>query len=286
MNLNRLLPALLLALFAAPLFAAAPTPGPTEMIFTAHSPLSDPKELGARLHLAAAAHATLYDIKQEHFLVYIPQGASDDKPMGLIVLALYKHADEFPQQIFPELDAANVALVIPKEFLDTWYQRGAACVDAAFNMQKQFKIDPRRVYIFGGGDWADKDGKSTAVGLRCGLYYPDVFTGIFTTQIETYRPVKAANGGLYSVHITRAPGKQFGLSKRNPVVDGLDNEQEQRFLASYKTDGFKATTIIPVSLDQFHYPNLLPGWLPDVLKFMDDTTSKFEPPTTAPATQP
>jgi hypothetical protein len=72
------------------------------------------------------------------------------------------------------------------------------------------------------------------------------------------------------------------MDKDRPIVCGQDNEQQKLFLASYKADGFKFTKAIPVSLDQYHYPHLQAGWVPDVLKFLDESTAKLKLP--APAT--
>jgi hypothetical protein len=260
--------------------AADVKPGPVELTFAERSPLTDPKSLATRLKLPATDTVD-YDLTTEHFHVYIPKGADAAKPMGLIVLACYKEAEGLPRDIFPELDAANCALVVPKEFLDKWYNRAGVCLDAEFNMRNQFPIDPKRVYVFGGGDHPDKDGTQTMVAPRMGLFFPDVFTGTFTTQVQPYRAVQAPGGGQYTPAIPKPDGAQFGLAKSHPLVLAEGTDQQKLFLNSYKADGFKFTKIIPVNQDQFHYPHFQAGWLPDVLKFMDESTAKLKLPTAA-----
>jgi hypothetical protein len=262
--------------------AGAPAPGPTEMTFTEHSPLTAPDVLSVRLHLADDVDATPYPIKQEHFLVYIPKTAAKE-PMGLIVLAIYKPADELPKSIFAQLDAANMALIVPKEYLDPWFQRAAACVDAAFNMQRRFTIDPRRIYLFGGADWPDRSGAQTEVAPRVGLGYADVFTGMFVRYIQNYLPITAPEG-VYMPHL-RPPLAQLLKAKAHPLVLSNDQPQQQLYLGSFTADGFSHTKIVPITPEQYHYPNFSTDWLPEVLKFMDAATANLVVAAGGPATQ-
>lgn len=262
------------------LLADAPVPGPGELTFTERNPLSSVSTLAARFSLpkTAGTQPADYDLSQHSFLVYFPKSTSADQPMGLIVLALYKHADELPAQIEPELDAANIAMIVPKDYLDPWYDRAGLCIDAAYNVQKKYTIKPRRVYVFGGSDWPDKDGYQTSVAWRLGLSYSDVFTGMFTTEVRPYRVVKAENGAFFRPDMPHPPAAQFAQSKLHPLVDGYSDDQQQFFFKSLKTDGFQFAEALPITPDQVHYPNFQTGWLPSVLQFMDASTTKLKLP--------
>ena len=158
--------------------------GSFETNFAERSPLSELKSLTKRLKVLGPGEKLEslqdYDLAKEGFWVYVPEKYDPAKPMGLIVLALYKHADSLPTPILSQLADANVALVVPKEYLDTWWKRGGLMLDAAYNMQKLYKIDPKRVYIFGSQDWADADGKDTRSGTY-GIVLPrSVYWDVYT----------------------------------------------------------------------------------------------------------
>jgi hypothetical protein len=290
---TRFFTALLALCVSATAFADPPKTGLFELSFTQRSPLSDLKTLTRRFKLVAKPGTPLadYDLSQEHYLVYVPASydPAQPKPLGLIVLANYKHSDEFPKAIVPELDAANVAMIIPKEYLDCWYQRAGVDLDAAFNMQKLYTIDPKRVYVFGGGDWPDKDGTETMVAARIGLTYPEVFTGTFTVGIDSYRKVPNGLTSEYSAEMPHPVSPQFTMDRARPFVWGQEDDappEEKLFLQSYKTDGFRYARSFPITKEQFHYPNLQTGWLPGVLKFMDDATATLKLPVNNALTQP
>ncbi len=280
--------------------ADPPKTGEFELVFTKRNPLSDLKTLTKRFQLGAkpvgrpgvapapASPITDYDLSAEHFMVHVPKNYDGSKPLGLIVLGIYKHAEQLPAAILPELDAVNVALIVPQEYQDFWWQRAGVDLDAAYNMEQLYSIDPKQVYIFGGGDDLDKDGKEVTAASRVGLNFPEVFTGTFSTTIYSYRPVSAGRNSVYPPEIPHPEAAQFTMAKMRPIVYGVEREDAGRklFFASYKADGFKYMLSIPVTQEQFHYPMFQTGWIPDVLKFMDASTANLKLPTTMPSTQP
>ncbi len=74
------------------------------------------EQLTRRLKLPATAAAPLadYDLSKEHFLVYVPSTYDKSKPLGLIVLAIYKHAG-----VLKFMDASTASLKIPVAASDT-----------------------------------------------------------------------------------------------------------------------------------------------------------------------
>ncbi|HZZ28981.1 MAG TPA: hypothetical protein VFE46_13350, partial [Pirellulales bacterium] len=242
--------------------------GGFETTFTERSPQSELKALAKRLKLLNPGDKIEslqdYDLSKEGWWVYVPEKYDPAKPMGLLVLALYKHADSLPPAVLPQLADANMALIVPKEYLDAWWKRAGLMLDAAYNMPKLYKIDPKRVYIFGSNDWADADGKMYCVGLRTGLFYPEVFTGIFLSNgLQSYRQVKATGNSFYQAQIPKPDGAQLQLARNHPFVVGrFDNPEDTATAAAYKADGFKYGKVIPVTTEQYHYPNFTTDWLP------------------------
>ena len=224
-----------------------------------------------------------YDLSKENFLVYVPEGYDPGKPMGLVVLANYKHSDTMPEAVLPQFAEANCALIVPNEYLEVWWQRAGLDLDAAYNMEKQYNIDPKRVYVFGGGDWPDKaDGKSYPVGERLGLFYPEVFTGTFTVGMGIYRryPEQTPQGVRTWPPMLQTPeAGQLTLAKQHPFVVGLEGEEEWQTVALkvLKMDGFKLVKTVSMTLGgQYHYPNWTTDWVPGVLKELDAGTANLK----------
>ena len=97
-------------------------------------------------------------------------------------------------------------------------------------------------------------------------------------------------GGRVFVTASYWPGgrpdpKAFGVAKTHPFVIGMFDRSDQwdRWSKSFTADGFKLIKTMVISKEQIHYPNYTTDWLPDVLKYLDDGTSKLKLPTTKPA---
>jgi hypothetical protein len=282
------LPTLALALFAFAAIvcaddappAAPPQTGPFEITFTQRSPLSDIKELTRRLGLEKPGED--YDLSKHPFLVFVPPNYDPAKPMGLLVLALYKSGDPLPEPVFSQLTDANIALVVLKTYVSPWWHRAGLNLDAAHNMRQLYQINPRRVYVFGGGDWQDQDGTRTEVAPQLGFAYSDVFTGMFSSNhLSNYRPILAANGGKYPPQIRRPLLREFNLAKAHPIVISIEDKNAEfpmRSTESYKQDGFRHLKIVTVTSHQYHYPNFTTDWLPDILAYMDEVTAKLKLP--------
>ena len=252
--------------------------GSFETTFTTRSPLSGMKAL--TLRLAYAGDTTDYDLGNETFFVYVPEKYNPKKPMGLLVLANYKPTESLPAPVLPQLAEANMAMIVAKDYpQDQWWQRAGMALDAAYNMQQQYKIDPRRVYIFGGGDWHADGQIQPLVSEKLGLNYPEVFSGTFTVGLYGYEKVEDGNGGYWLPEMPRPSARSLALAKRRPLVVGENDtasDVDARFAAALKQDGFGHLKMIPLTTDQFHYPNYTTDWLPDVLKFMDAATADLD----------
>jgi hypothetical protein len=251
--------------------------GSFEATFTTRSPLSEMKALTQRL--AYSGDTTDYDLGSETFLVYVPEKYNPKKPMGLLVLANYKPTDSLPDPVLPQLADANMAMIVAKDYpQDQWWQRAGFALDAAYNMEQQYKIDPRRVYVFGGGDWHPDGQIQPLVSERVGLNYPEVFSGTFTVGLYGYDKVEDGRGGFWLPEMPRPMSRSLALAKQRPLVAGENqpSDVDARFAAAMTEDGFRHLKMITVTTDQFHYPNYTTDWLPDVLKFMDATTADLD----------
>jgi hypothetical protein len=202
--------------------------------------------------------------------------------MGLLVLANYKPTDSLPDPVLPQLADANMAMVVAKDLPEQWWQRAGFALDAAYNLEQQYKIDPRRVYIFGGFEWQVGAGAPPILSERLGLNYPEVFTGIFTEGgIYAYMRVQGSNGGYWNAdpEMPQPSDRFLSEAKMHPWVMAFPDTSDERVSTAkaFEEAGFAHVKLMTISVDQYHYPNYTTDWLPDVLKFLDDATADLSP---------
>jgi hypothetical protein len=252
--------------------------GPYETTFTARSPLSEMKPLAARLQYQG--ELTDYDLSSETFYVYVPEKYQPKKPMGLLVLSNYKPTEGLPEPVLPQLAEANMALIVAKDLPEQWWQRAGWLLDAVYNMQQQYKIDPRRIYIFGGHEWQVGAGESPNVAERLGLNYPEVFSGTFSWGVYAFMPVPASNGNIWDAKSDIPPpgAKSLSAAKKRPLIlsDGRAGEFVEDAAKAFRGAGFAHAKFVMVTTDQMHYPNYTTDWLPGVLQYMDAVTANLD----------
>lgn len=157
-------------------------------MFTEYTPLSSLAELVRRLYSAPdalrlneeaeRAGRTLrgqpLDLAKERYSLYVPEHPRS--PSGtyslLVFVPPYPRA-EVPRQWIPVLDRYDTILVTAASSgneAPTVSRREPLALLAAFNVMKQYNVDPQQVYIggFSGG---------ARIALRLALGYPDLFHG-------------------------------------------------------------------------------------------------------------
>ena len=159
-----------------------------EVVFTEYSPLSSTAELVRRLlspltalrvnQEARLAGKTLHgqpiDLARERFSINIP--ASPHSPSGTYSLLVFVPPwprAEVPRQWLSVLDRYHTILVTAANSgndAPTIDRREPLALLAAYNIMKQYPVDPEQVYIGGLSGGA-------RVALRLALGYPDVFHG-------------------------------------------------------------------------------------------------------------
>jgi hypothetical protein len=272
---------------AAALADDAPTPGKTgdfTLKFTQRSPLTNLKELTTRF--AQKNLTPDYDLSSQEFLVHVPARYDADKPMGLIVLINYKSSQQFPQTAIPIFDEKNLAFISESDIGHDWWIKCGQAIDAAYNMQQLYKIDPTRIYIF---SFTNEQG----CGLRLATCFADVFSGAFLSQEnQIWKPIPAANGAFYPPSIPHPPAKQLAIARKHPMVlASLTDkdfpqlaDQGRRVEKALKADGFRSFKLVQYTIADFHYPNYTTPWLIDALTYLDTNAAK--PPASKPTSQP
>jgi FimV-like protein len=247
---------------AAPAKEDAVKKGPYEATFTERSPLSAVSELTKRL--GKEGMETDYDLGKTSFWVCVPENYDPAKKYGLLVLDNYKQSIEPPTPVLPQFAELNLIFVTPRMQGAAGAERCGLLLDAVYNLKKQYSVDAGRVYLVA----CDTE----YCGERLALSFPDVFTGaMFLEQYRYFQKLKSANGGFYEAKLPPPDPRHFTLAKARPIV--LASRTDDEYIAlMYKAfqKEFKSVKKITLTMEQYHYPNYMTDWIPQVIKFFDE----------------
>jgi dienelactone hydrolase len=264
---NRWLPALTLFLLPVATLRAAdakPQTGSFQVHVPERSKNSQMVPLCARLgwgtkvQLEAAAKQngteTDYDLANETFEAFVPEDYTGAEPYGLIVWISPGPTGGVHQPWFDVLRKHKLIWIGANKSGNnrTPWVRIALAMDGLDYMQKQYKIDPNRVYSSGASG-----GGRCASTIAFG--FPELITGggYPIIGINFYRRVEvgpAANGGteFYPQGLKAPPGKlaQVMKKERRFVLLTGDNDMNQKetklYAEAMKKDGFRYMTYIQV----------------------------------------
>jgi hypothetical protein len=151
-------------LFAMFIFMVAPAEavskpqakGSFTAVFDQYSPLSDTNSITDRMRVRLKDGVDKkhhYDIAQESFEVYVPDSYDSSAPFGLIVwISPHSSGNIETYKIKQLMDKHKLAWVGANNAgndTSTYSRRIPLALDAAYNMQKLYNIDPHRVYVAG-----------------------------------------------------------------------------------------------------------------------------------------
>ena len=134
-----------------------------------YTPLSSPAELARRLYICGQP----LDLAKERYSLYVPDhtGTQSGTYSLLVFIPPYPRA-EVPRQWMSVLNRKNTIFVTAANSGNEapTARREALALLAAYNVMRQYDVDPQRVYVggFSGG---------ARVALRLALGYPDLFRG-------------------------------------------------------------------------------------------------------------
>jgi predicted esterase len=147
-------------------------------VFEQYSPFSDTESISNRMLVSVERDSNkkhCYDIKHESFEVYVPDCYDSNTPFGLIVWisagdsgSIEHFHDE--KQLMAKHKLLWVGANNSGNRESTYGRRIPLALDAAYNMQKLYNIDPNRVYVAGisGGG---------RVASITAIHYSDVYDG-------------------------------------------------------------------------------------------------------------
>jgi hypothetical protein len=262
----------------APAQEASTTPsagqtGEFTTTFTQHSPLSTPGEIARRLPDKQHPLAAKYDLSTMPFRIYVPKGDDSSQAYGLLIFHCYKPTQDAAPTLHSLLDQHHLIFATSEQLPQSEGVTIGISLDAVFNLEKQYKIDPARVWVMG-----DTAAEELAFG------YPDVFTAGIYRNYEYFRPIKSKqpNSGFYLPKLPQPPAALLAKSKQNHhVILAWPAEQEDEFKqllpGALRADGFKHVLSITVDTEQYHYPNFKTEWFEKVIDFLDEPGEKPKP---------
>jgi len=275
------------------LVAASPTSSPVqsgdvETRLSARSPESAIKEQLRRFgwrweQIHSAKDEGDYDLSAESFQVRVPESYKPgDGGWGLLVWVSPSGSGRVPRKDWPDVLDKHKLIWIAAD--NSGNQRALWCrvglaVDAAENLEKQYTIDPKRVYVAG------MSGGSKIANLL-GLAYPDVFTGgMYCCGPAFYRDIEAppqpgehlgaGQRRVYPRACYPPPIKLLTLTKqqsRHVLLTGENDMNREPTRAIYekgfKTDGYKHVICIEVPGMGHQIPSA--EWFEKAIEFLDD----------------
>jgi len=215
-----------------------------------------------------------YDLASESFEVFVPDTYDPEKPSGLLVwispansggLARPGNLDVLSEENLIWIGANNSG-----NDRWHWYRTGLA-LDAAYNMQKLYNIDPERIYIAGysGGG---------RVASSLAFLYPEVFQGgAYFFGCNYFRKVNVPEkpGAYWRAGFPPPPDgdlPQLKKDHRFVLITGehdFNRDETAAYFDEYKRDRFKNVTYIEIP-EADHGFGVEGEWLKQVVKALDE----------------
>jgi predicted esterase len=243
------------------------TPGITDITFESSPPLCDADELKARFR--SSENAGPYDVTREKFKLLVPPSYSHKAKWGLFIFVSADDSPGLPKEYEPILEKRKLLAVAPYRAGNSRniFDRFRMAIDAGFNLQKRFNIDPNRVYVsgFSGG---------ARISSMLAVAYADLFSGAIPfCGVNFYTEIPSTPGKHWPIGYIPVDEalKIAKASGRYVLVTGEKDFNLQNTKAVYEY-GFKAEGFQHVKL--LEVPNMghatAPAeWLEKGLEFLD-----------------
>lgn len=259
---------------AVPIADAKSKTGAFKVTLSERSPLSGLKDIAKRVGLKPAEVGEDYDLSKETFYVYVPKEAGDDGKYGLMVGLCFKEYGH-PATAWPAvLDKKHLIWIGVTNNGDdrSAGQRIGLLLDAASNIEKNWTIDPDRVYL------SMNAGRGPATGTA--FFYSDVFTGSLGSFVGHWFSKLKSTGPQSVIYNTddfpRPTGKYWDLAKSQGRFfqasrdEGTSKGTSDLVKKAYSGAGFKyAKFILVPEANMGHYINYSADWFEEGIDFLD-----------------
>jgi hypothetical protein len=245
--------------------------GSLQLTLKDHSPLSSPADIAKRMPSRGTAP---YDLSSEPFDVYVPKEAGPDGKYGLLVLLHFREFGKPPAAWQAILDKHHLIWMGDSKNTDgrQLAQRVGLVLDAVYNAEKTWPIDPGRVFLFNCTSEVPTSGM--------GLYYPDVFDGTFQcSTLEFFESIPGKVKGFRwppKLPKLKGPLLDQAKSRRYYLVDRLEDHSTQStqnqdiFDGGYQKAGFADAKLAAAKTDIVrNYEGMAPDWFDEGITYLD-----------------
>jgi hypothetical protein len=249
----------------------APTTAPVQtgeftVTFTERSPLSEYSRLLDRLGTTKDEAGPDYDLKDQPFVVYVPPDYDGSTPFGLMVQSFQDGSQEIYKPTYPVLNAHHLIVIATKNNHLPLATNLGVCLDAVFNMQQRYAIDPSRIYLMG---------LSKPI-MPIGMCTGDIFTGdVYIWWFTFYGPW---NGMVESAPIKYKPSAASVRLVRSHMQVVEFNPEQKREMTSVpgtlRQDGFDHVFGATMAEKDF----LEPAWFEQVIKELESVRASAPKP--------
>lgn len=230
--------------------ADAPDTGHLELTFSERHPDSAVDRLLVRFQyrgdpdeaIDPRAHADEYELSEQTFQVYVPEGYDGSAAYGLLVWVSASDEGVIP---WPDVFDRRKLIVVSADGVgdrqNVWKRFGLQ-LDAVHNLTARYNIDPMRVYISG----CSKGGR---IASQLGLVFADVFDGAMPMDgCDWYQQltVPGTGGRAYRARFNRPTARMLRHAQRRNryvlMTGELDENRDQTkffFERGYQRAGFE-----------------------------------------------
>ncbi len=223
--------------------------GEFAVVFTERSPLSAVDRQLDRFLWKGERPQPEYELGEASFRVYVPEKYSPHEAYGLFVwLSAGNKGRIWHRQVYDEHRLICIAPNRVGNPREIWHRSGLA-LDAVHNIEKQYNIDSKRVYVAG----FSKGGRMAS---RLGIVYADVFKGampIDGTDWWQHVRVEGEKSLYYRGRFRRPAGRLVAMARRENryvLVTGEHDPNRDETWAfyerGYKRAGFRYVTYMEV----------------------------------------
>ncbi|HSZ60073.1 MAG TPA: hypothetical protein VK797_30800 [Tepidisphaeraceae bacterium] len=271
---------------------AAGRTGQFQVILTQRCPLSKPSDVSQRVSRPASAGESDYDLAKEKFDIYVPKSPAADGKFGLMVVMPYPAHATPPHPWTEVLEKSHMIFIGDPTAGDGRppLARIGLALDAAFDVQKAWPIDPHRIYA------CTASGADLASGIA--LYYPDVFEGAICPGWSWWENLsdpktraifkfdKLTRPRPQQLELARAHSRFF-LVTRELQDPNYTNPVDLLAKQGYGRAGFKHVKAVTVpSQEIMIWSTLAADWFEEGLQFLDAGASDDAKAVTASGKQP
>jgi hypothetical protein len=217
-----------------------------------------------------------YNLADEPFVAYVPADYDGKTPMGIIVQIFQDGSPEIYQPIRPVLDQQHLIMIATQKDHRPLLTAVGLCLDAVYNLQKTYAIDPSRIFFMGLGQTAEPIGWCTG----------DVFDGdVYIWWVGLNRQIS----GMAPLFDIKPPDELMSQVKPHVQILGFPAQETskdelygQKVIAgAMRSEGFDNVIVAPVGHDEI----LEPDWFTKTLKQLE-SVKPWHPPTAHLASEP